>query len=175
LAPFPLHRTSLGGCPPPHLEVTSPGRASHPGDASARPPSSACILYCERTRKPSPAVATLAAPPSCSASAAVSHRAYLRSPLRSYPVLHNPAHAHVPSHLLVHVLTLVSAHASGRRRQPQPRCRQPSARRCAGHDLNPPCRCSPSRPSFSSPSKSVGHRRPRRGTRCPGAVEPRRQ
>jgi hypothetical protein len=40
---------------------------------------------------------------------------------------------------------------------------------------NSPCRCSPSRPSFSSPSEPVGYRRPHRGARCPGAVEPRRR
>jgi hypothetical protein len=62
-----------------------------------------------------------------------------------------------------------------RRWQPQPHRRRPYARRRAGHDLNPPRRCSPSRPSFSSPSKPVGHRGPRRGTCCPGAVEPHRR
>jgi hypothetical protein len=184
LAPFPLRRTSPGGYPPPRLEATSPGRASHPGvhssvhpyfDSTPRSLSSAHTLSCECTRIPSLAVATPAASPSCSASVAVSRHAYPCSPLPSYSVLHNPVHARVPGYLLMHVLALMLAHASGRRWQPQPRRRRPCARRRASHDLNPQRQCSLSRPSFSSPSKQVGHCGPCHGTRCPGAVEPHRR
>jgi hypothetical protein len=75
LAPFPLRQTSPGSYPPPHLEATSPGRASYPEGASVRSPSSAHTLSCERARRPSSAVATPAAPPSCSASVCRGRRA----------------------------------------------------------------------------------------------------
>jgi hypothetical protein len=78
LAPFPLCQTSPGSCRPPCLEETSSRRASHPGGVSARSPSSAHTLSYERTRRPSPAVATPAVPPRRSASVRRGHRAPMR-------------------------------------------------------------------------------------------------
>jgi hypothetical protein len=80
---FPCARRRREAVPPPRLEATSPGRASHPRGASARLPSSTHTRSRERTRRPSLVVATLAAPPRYFASVAAS----CHPPTRARPFL----------------------------------------------------------------------------------------